>query len=259
MSVGFCVFTGAACRDKVIRFLKKRFKTIEEAEDHYNIDYTEDHENDLFNQPASSTPQRPCTTPFELWSPVKRLQFDNPVPGQIIEVFKDFFGKISRGQRANLLHSLFMKYLQEDICIEDFQLWQFVPSSFLEDCGLAIKYFLNKGKENTLLHLARIVGRDRVQLDRMPFGMIAYNCKFFASERSGNIKIPDDYLSWMTTMYAHFGSQWASLHLGPTWSHTDMESNLQTVQVHKKKEEAEPGKDERGEGRMNSFYLDATP
>jgi hypothetical protein len=163
-------------------------------------------------------------------SPYKHLQNDNPVPGQIMELMKSCFFDMTKKQRSNLLFTLFDMYLREDIDIpvSVLGLRSFVPHNFLELCGEGMRNLATSGKENTLLHFAKCLtkrtvdGTDtRMPIDKMPFGMIAYNCKFFASNRSGHIKIPDDYMSWMATMYAHFGSQWASLHLGPNWCHSE--------------------------------------
>ncbi len=56
-------------------------------------------------------------------------------------------------------------------------------------------------------------------LDRMPFGLIAHNLKFFASDNVTNLRAPDDYRSWCQSMYTLFGNKWASMHLGPMWSY----------------------------------------
>ena len=34
-----------------------------------------------------------------------------------------------------------------------------------------------------------------------------------------------DYKKWLTTMYCHFGSKWANLHLGPMWSSASVEQD----------------------------------
>ena len=52
-------------------------------------------------------------------------------------------------------------------------------------------------------------------LDRMPFGLIAHNLKFFASDNVANIQAPDDYKSWCQSMY-----------LGPMWSYEVGSDNL---------------------------------
>ena len=59
----------------------------------------------------------------------------------------------------------------------------------------------------------------RMPLDRMPFGLIAHNLKFFASDNVSNLQAPDDYKSWCQSMYTLFGNKWASMHLGPMWSY----------------------------------------
>ena len=101
-----------------------------------------------------------------------------------------------------------------------------------------MEHLFKKNKENTIYHLCKCLGemRDkssaRLCVDRMPFGLIAYNCKFFASNDASNLQAPEDYKKWMESMYCYFGNAWASLFLGPMWSYQeaevrdhDMESN----------------------------------
>ena len=82
------------------------------------------------------------------------------------------------------------------------------------------------GKDNLILHAAHCFGEQRqgdasprMPLDRMPFGLVAHNLKFFASDNVANIQAPDDYKSWCQSMYTLFGNKWASMHLGPMWSY----------------------------------------
>lgn len=87
-----------------------------------------------------------------------------------------------------------------------------------------MKVLKEGGKENTVYHLSKSLGekRDdgspRLPIDRMPFGLIEYNLKFFSLDDANNIHASQDYLEWQTTMFAHFGHKWDKLHRGPMWS-----------------------------------------
>lgn len=90
-------------------------------------------------------------------------------------------------------------------------------------------------KDNLIYHAARCFGElchgdasPRMSLDRMPFGLIAHNLKFFASDNVSNLQAPADYRSWCQSMYTLFGNKWASMHLGPMWSY-EMESEHVSV------------------------------
>ena len=77
-------------------------------------------------------------------------------------------------------------------------------------------------------------------VDRMSFGMIEHRIIFFNADdihqvygKSSaavafviimqyqlylQIKCPNDYLQWQTSMYCLFGTKWSKLHHGPMWS-----------------------------------------
>ena len=90
------------------------------------------------------------------------------------------------------------------------------------------------GKDNIIYHTARCFGQKRpgqdmprLPLDRMPFGIIAHNLKFFASDNVRYLQAPEDYKSWCQSMYTMFENKWASMRLGPLWSYElDCGNNL---------------------------------
>ena len=108
----------------------------------------------------------------------------------------------------------------------------FLPSNFLVLAAKAMAVLHAYGKDNLIYHAARCFGEQRqgntgpgMPLDRMPFGLIAHNLKFFASDNVSNLQAPDDYKSWCQSMYKLFGNKWASMHLGPMWSY-DVSENV---------------------------------
>ena len=58
-------------------------------------------------------------------------------------------------------------------------------------------------------------------LDRMPFGLIDYNIRFFASNKTQKLGMKDHYSSWLQTMFSQFDHKWLCLHRGPAWQYDD--------------------------------------
>jgi hypothetical protein len=84
-------------------------------------------------------------------------------------------------------------------------------------------------KKNLFLAMSKcfgeeINGKSRMNVNKMPFGLISYNLQFFASDHTANTKMENDYLEWQTTMYAQFGHKWACLHRGPAWQYDKHDS-----------------------------------
>ena len=63
----------------------------------------------------------------------------------------------------------------------------------------------------------------RMPFNKMPFGLISYNLRFFSCENSANLRVDDDYAQWETTMFSYFGHKWACLHRGPAWAYEQLE------------------------------------
>lgn len=67
-------------------------------------------------------------------------------------------------------------------------------------------------------------------LDRMPFGLIDYNIRFFASNKTQKLGMKDHYSSWLQTMFSQFGHKWLCLHRGPAWQYDEDPMPVQSVQ-----------------------------
>ena len=86
-----------------------------------------------------------------------------------------------------------------------------------------MKVLKSAGKENIIYLLTKALGEQRcdggprMPIDRMPFGLIEYNTKFFTLDYASNLHASPDYLECQTTMFAHFGHKWDKLHCGPMW------------------------------------------
>ena len=134
------------------------------------------------------------------------------------------FTKLTLRQREQLLQHLFQQWMVNDINQGIDLNTNFLPSNFLVLVAKAILHA--NSKDNLIYHAARCFGKQRqgntgprMPLDRMPFGLVAHNLKFFASDNVANLQTPDDYKSWCQSMYTLFGNKWASMHLGPMWSY----------------------------------------
>lgn len=146
------------------------------------------------------------------------------LPGCILDVISSGFSKLTPRQREQLLIHLFRKWLVEDVNPRLDA--TFVPQRFLPLVAKAMSVLHAGNKDNLIYYAARCFGEQRhgdvsprMPLDRMPFGLIAHNLKFFASDNVANLRAPDDYRSWCQSMYTLFGNKWASMHLGPMWSY----------------------------------------
>ena len=219
-----------ACRRKVQRHLVNQFRTLEEAEDFYKIDYFEgqQEESSAAAGKATSTPiKSPLRnlsgnlSPIFHQSPLKNV---NPEisTGDLIKLMMNGFLKMTRSQREQFLSYLFCIHLSHDVGIND----GYVPANFLQLAGSSFKNLQVTGKENTLYFLARSVGESRpggsgprMSLDRMPFGLIHHNLQFFAKDNVSNLHPCEHYAEWLTTMFAHFGHKWDKLYRGPMWSY----------------------------------------
>ena len=153
---------------------------------------------------------------------------DSPLPGELFSYVLEHFVKLTAVQRMQLGSSLLQLIIQKDFS-EDMS--HFVPSDFLSLLFLSMEILFKKERENTIYHLCKAIAERRLDIDRMPFGLISYNCKFFASDDASNLSASEDYKKWMETMYCYFGNAWVSLFLGPMWSYETVEdSTVSNVQ-----------------------------
>ena len=207
-----------------------QFRTLEEAEDFYKIDYFErqQEESSAAAGKATSTPIKPPLrnlsgnlSPIFHQSPLKNVTPEFST-GDLIKLMMNGFLKMTRLQREQFLSNLFCIHLSHDVGIND----GYVPANFLQLAGSSFKNLQVAGKENTLYFLARSVGESRpggsgprMSLDRMPFGLIHHNLQFFAKDNVSNLHPCEHYAEWLTTMFAHFGHKWDKLYQGPMWSY----------------------------------------
>ena len=216
------------------RYLKAKFVSISDAEEVYGVNYFDD---ELCPADVTTgTPRQQGATlptadsPLLAFSPLRNIQ-ERRLPGSVMDVISSGFTELTVRQRQQLMVHLFKKWLILDFHPELNS--SYVPSDLLPLLGNAMKVLFINGKNNVMYHASRCFGElrpgentPRMPLSRMPFGLIAHNLRFFASDNTANLEAPADYKSWYQTMYTLFGNKWAALHSGPMWSYTDIEDDL---------------------------------
>ena len=89
----------------------------------------------------------------------------------------------------------------------------------------AMKVLFKEDKHNLVYHTCLCFIREheneptRMPLNRMPFGLIDYNLRFFSAASLWEIGMEDHYAQWLETMFAHFGQKWLCLFRGPFWQY----------------------------------------
>ena len=63
----------------------------------------------------------------------------------------------------------------------------------------------------------------RLPLNQMPYGLLDYNIRFFASSQTRQLDREEHYASWIETMFAYFGHKWLCLHRGSVWQYVEEE------------------------------------
>ncbi|CAB4012017.1 uncharacterized protein LOC110237337 isoform X1, partial [Paramuricea clavata] len=238
-SSGMPLRTGGACRLKVIDHLKKKFKTVNDAEEAYDIDYVNEMEK-ARNDSAEFEHEELC--------------------GDLMTLIVQNLGKMSSIQRMQLATFIY-SFIAENDFSEDLK--HFIPSNFIELSLLAMDHLKSNNKDNIVFNLCKSLGimredgsSARLNVNRMPFGLLDFNCKFFASDDGSNLRASKDYKTWMETMYANFGNSWARLHLGPMWSYVDQVDEKENIEV-ENKENVEKSKGKNQEAPKNNIIEEA--
>ena len=129
-----------------------------------------------------------------------------------------------------------VNYLFKLIVVEiwGYDFYSFVHDDFLNVSLNAMYTLKSAGKSNLLHSLSQCFYRanqdsqPRMALNKMPFGLIDYNIRFFASNLVQSVHAKKHYTSWVETMFSHFGHRWLCLFRGPAWQYEIHDSNEQT-------------------------------
>ena len=68
----------------------------------------------------------------------------------------------------------------------------------------------------------------RLLIDRMPFGLLCYNIRYFALDKINNTLSESHYVQWETTMFSNFGHKWICLQRGPGFALDNAEGEEST-------------------------------
>ncbi len=151
------------------------------------------------------------------------------------DVIKDFVlcfsSSMSLRMKMQVLHHIF----KQCVIAEDGQdFFRFVNNDFLPRSLGAMKTLFRESKPNLIYGLSKCFEgtSPRMSLNRMPYGLIDYNIRFFASDTTVNLHMEEHYASWLEAMYTQFGHKWLCLHRGPMWQYergADWEKDLPTT------------------------------
>jgi hypothetical protein len=231
--------TGGACRTRVNKHLAVRYTTLSQAEESLQIDYMS---NDFgcYNTECKSPSPKPTTSIDELLSTLSPVFKSSPIPeqenkapqyvGDVVQTFlKCFQGSMSSRLKMQIMNYIFKLVLVD---IGGMEYLNYVSPDFLNICFSSMKTLQEEKKHNLILELGKCFERTdvnrrcRMPLDRMPFGLLDYNIRFFASNRTNALGYEEHYGSWLDTMFSQFGHKWLCLHRGPAWQYEVDEADV---------------------------------
>ena len=225
-SIHVCV--GSSCRTRVTKHLKKAYPSLCDAEDAYGVDY--------FEMPVTSTPQTPKNSqqqdqplsPIFGHSPsVKSHLEGNVCIGDIVvKLVLMFKTAMTKRMQLQLITYLLKVFIESTYGLN---FLHFLHGDIMETVIAGVKTLHCHGKKNLLYIFSKILSEDKLKLDRMPFGLIDYNLRFFHAESAVKLEMENHYAVWQETMLAHFGHKWIALNRGPMWQYDEDDCTPGTV------------------------------
>ena len=225
------ILLGSSCRTRVTKHLKKAYPSLCDAEDAYGVDYFE-------MPPVTSTPQTPKNSkrqdqplsPIFGHSPSTKSHLEgNVCIGDIVLKLALMF-KTAMTKRMQLqLITYLLKVFIENVYGLSFL--HFIHGDIIETVISGVYTLYSNNKKNLLYIFSKILSEDKLKLDRMPFGLIDYNLRFFHAESAVKLEMEHHYAVWQETMLAHFGHKWIALNRGPMWQYDEDDLNSGTENV----------------------------
>ena len=217
-----------------MKHLSKEFSSLSEAEESLQIDYISN--SGAFescvsasNTPLNSTMIDEPLSPIFNSSPVMK---ENTMPYATGDIVKEFLtcykNMMSSRLRKQVLNYLFKLAVME----HGSEFFNFMNPDFIEKSLNAMISLFDAGKHNIVYHLCETLQRQdsngdtRLPLDRMPYGLLDYNIRFFSSSQTRQLVCEEHYASWIETMFSHFGHKWLCLHRGPVWQYVDNKDEI---------------------------------
>ena len=223
-----CIFAllGTSCRSKVTKHLVKQYSSLTEAEEDLQIDYIFC-PNDISNNDVSTpktkeynVPELESLSPIFNCSPFSKTK--SSIGDTVLHLIEAFKHSMSGRLKKQLLN-----YLVKLMVINTWgsEFYSYIQDDFLE-LSLNAMYTLHCAEKFNLVHLLSKCfvkssndSSTRMPLDRMPFGLLDYNIRFFATDAIQNVHAEKHYVTWLETMFAPFGHKWLCLFGGPAWQY----------------------------------------
>lgn len=228
MFVFFLICRGSSCRTQVTKHLKKAYPSLCDAEDAYGVDY--------FEMPVTSTPQTPKNSqrqdqplsPIFGHSPSVKSHLDgNVCIGDIVvKLILMFKTAMTKRMQLQLITYLLKVFIESTYGLN---FLHFIHDDIMETVISGVNTLFCNGKKNLLYIFSKILSEDKLKLDRMPFGLIDYNLRFFHAESAVKLEMEYHYAVWQETMLAHFGHKWIALNRGPMWQYDEDDCTPGTV------------------------------
>ena len=210
------------------KHLSKEFKSLSEAEEALKIDYVMDLSQPKTYDPSTfSSPERnpryssiPLSPIFGCSpNPNKVNSSESKNVGDTVQEFLLCFSNtITPCLKTQIIQHLFEIFIAETAGPD---LRQYIEKDFVTTVTSGMSTLFNNKKSNLIYYLSKCFEgtTPKLPLDRMPFGMLDYNIRFFASENTVNLGMKNHYACWLETMFTQFGHKWLCLHRGPAWQY----------------------------------------
>ena len=219
--------------------MRKKYKTLDEAEDDLGINYflgglghntaCDGTQTSTGTSPSTPAASREVLTPLSpIFSHSPHRDASKPTCyGDVVAKLLELMSTMTSKFLSALMQTLFWQYLS---ALYDDEIKKFVPSDFVDLCCKGIHVLNKNGKDNILYYLAKGLGTPRADesgprlpIDRMPFGLLSYNIRYFALDAVNKVKADPDYIQWESTMFSNFGHKWVCLQRGPGFAYSALE------------------------------------
>lgn len=127
--------------------------------------------------------------------------------------------------------------------------FKFISRDFVSASPDGMRTLFEAGKQNIIHDLCKCFteqpgsnAKTRMPMDRMPYGLVDYNIRFFAPDFTQKLGVEEHYAKWMETIFSHFGHKWVALHRGPAWQYEieDQAKDSTDSNIFSLKQESQP-------------------
>ena len=165
---------------------------------------------------------------FKASPSINSLRNESPL-GEVIPQFLSLFkGQMSRKMQGQLVNHLFKLPVEQNYGLS---FLHFLHGDCMDVILNGVLQLQKAGKENLIYQLARVFSENRMDMARMPFGLIDYNIRFFSADTTVRLKMEEHYVLWQETMFAHVGHKWVALNRGPMWQYEEEEEEVESCDI----------------------------